>query len=173
MGIGARGVALILRSISLRPGATARGLPLAALGLGVAASAVVFFAGAEAQGKSSYDSPYGYERTWNAVLRLVRVDLGLKVIEKDDANGYVLFEYRSSESQKGSSGSFELIRGSSTTRPDDVRVVVQITQMPTYHEQMLLDKLAQKMREEYGDAPEPRAPPAAPDAGPDGNDESY
>jgi hypothetical protein len=149
---------------------------LAAAAAGIAALSVVLFAASVAEGKTAYDSPYGYDRTWNAALRLVRVDLGLKVLEKDDANGYVLFEYRSSPSEKKTaSGSFELIRGSGgSTRPDDVRVVVQVPQMPRYHEQVLLDELAQKMRAEYGEAPAPREPQApAPDAGTDGNEESY
>jgi hypothetical protein len=157
----------------LRPLAAPAGL---ALGVGVAASAAVLFTDAVAQGKASLDSPYGYERTWNAALRLVRVDLGLKVLENDDKNGYLLFEYRSSDTQKPTNGSFEVIRSGSSARPDDVRVVVQLTQMPTSHEQVLLDHLARKMREEYGAPPEPRTapPPPPPDAGPagpEGNDE--
>jgi len=146
-----------------------------ALVVGLAASLVVF-TGAVADGKSSYDSPYGYDRTWNATLRLVRVDLGLKVIEKDDHNGYVLFEYRSSESsKKTSSGSLELIRGSTkSARPDDVRVVAQLPEMPRSHEEVLLDELARKMRTEYGEPPEVRPPvvPDVPDAGTDPNEPS-
>ncbi len=141
-----------------------------ALLVGLATSAAALFVGAEARGRTAYDSPYGYERTWNSALRLVRVDLGLKVVEKDDKSGYLLFEYRASESQKlTSSGSFELIRGSSPARPDEGRVVAQRAQMPANPEQVFLDELARKIRAEYGDAPEPRAPPPAPDAGPDGN----
>ena len=105
-----------------------------------------------ADAKSSYQSPYGYDRTWNAALRLVRVDDGWKITEKDDANGYLLFEYKSPESSKPSAGSLELVR-----RPDPdapVSVLVQLPQMPHYHEQVLLDTLAAKMRREYGDPPE-------------------
>jgi hypothetical protein len=144
------------------------GLRGVALGLSLTASAL-FFAGADAVGRSSYDSPYGYDRTWNATLRLVRVDLGLKVVEKDDANGFLLFEYRpGTSSRKTSSGSFEVIRGSGRSgRPDDVRVIVELPSMPRSHEQVLLDELATKMRSEYGEPPAPRPPPVAPapDAG--------
>src|SRR5271170_487711 len=106
---------------------------------GLVVSAAVALTAGGASAKSAYDSPYGYERTWNAALRLVRVDLGLKVLEKDDANGYLLFEYRVSASAKTtSSGSLELIRGSGgSARPDDIRVVAQVPQMPRYHEQVL------------------------------------
>jgi hypothetical protein len=164
MGIGRSGVALVVRGLSFLA------LPVAPIAVGAAAGASVIFGATAADAKSSYDSPYGYERTWNAALRLVRVDLGLKIVEKDDANGYVLFEYRSAAGDKrASSGSFELIRGSGGSgRPDDVRVVAQLPQLPRYHEQLLLDSLARKMRAEYGEPPEPRTPvvPNAPDAGP-------
>jgi hypothetical protein len=118
-----------------------------------------------ASAKSAYDSAYGFDRTWNAGLRLVRVDLGLKVTEKDDANGYLLFDYRSPESgQKPVPGSMEFIKG----KDGSVRVVVQIAQMPGYHEQVLVDNLQRKLRTEYGDPPKKAPPPAVPkDAGPD------
>jgi hypothetical protein len=144
----------------------------AALGLG-AASAIVF-TGQSATAKSEYDSPYGYDRTWNAAVRLVRVDMGLKLIEKDDANGYLLFEYRSTESgSKVTSGSFEFIRPSDP-RSFDVKVVVQLPDMPRYHEMVLVDHLTKKMRDEYGEPPMRRdLPPVAPDAGAEaGTDES-
>lgn len=123
----------------------------------------------DARAKSGYDSAYGFDKTWNAGLRLVRVDLGLKVTEKDDANGYLLFDYRSSESGKKTvPGSMEFIKSKDDGR---VRVVVQIPQMPGYHEQVLVDGLARKLRTEYGDPPrKPPAPPKDKDAGADGGD---
>jgi hypothetical protein len=118
-----------------------------------------------ASAKSAYDSSYGFDRTWNAGLRLVRVDLGLKVTEKDDTNGYLLFDYKSPESgQKPVPGSMEFIKG----KDGSVRVVVQIAQMPGYHEQVLVDHLQRKLRNEYGDPPKKSPVPSAPkDAGPD------
>ena len=55
-----------------------------------------------------------------------------------------------------------------------VSVLVQLPQMPHYHEQVILDALASKMRREYGDppAPKPRDPPPpheTPDAGSSGS----
>src|SRR5262245_7760793 len=116
-----------------------RAVWMALLGVGVASAVALVEPAAIA--KSSYDSRYGYERTWNAALRLVRVDMGFKVLEKDDANGYLLFEYRSSEGgTKATNGSMEFIRSR-----DDVKVVVQLPQMPRYHEQVLVDALVRKM----------------------------
>ena len=131
------------------------------------AVAAVALPESSASAKSAYDSAYGFDRTWNAGLRLVRVDLGLKVTEKDDANGYLLFDYKSPESgQKPVPGSMEFIKG----KDGQVRVVVQIAQMPGYHEQVLVDSLSRKLRNEYGDPPRKPPVPASPkDAGPDGD----
>jgi hypothetical protein len=136
------------------------------LGIGVASAIVL--TGEPATAKTSYDSTYGFERTWNAAIRLVRVDMGLKVTEKDDATGYLLFEYKSPEGgAKVSSGSMEFIRSKEIESP--VRVVVQLPAMPRYHEQMLVDSLVKKMRTEYGEPPVIRKPQPAPpkDAGSD------
>ena len=121
-----------------------------------------------ADARSQFDSPYGYDRTWNAALRLVRVDNGWKVTEKDDASGYLLFEYKSPENAKATPGSLELVRG--RARDSSVSVLVQLPQMPHYHEQVILDALSAKMRREYG-APPARRPPVEPiDAGDAGGD---
>jgi hypothetical protein len=121
----------------------------ALLGLGVAATVVL--TGEPATAKTSYDSAYGFERTWNAALRKV----------------YLLFEYKTTESAKPTSGSMEFIRSREPDAP--VRVVVQLPQMPRYHEQVLVDSLVRKMRTEYGDPPAPRKRDPAPprDAGAD------
>ena len=60
---------------------------------------------------------------------------------KEALNGYLLFEYRSSEGgSKPTSGSFEFVR---TREPDaPIKVVVQLPEMPHYHEQLLIDALA-------------------------------
>ena len=132
----------------------------------VAVSCAVALTAGHAEAKSSYASPYGYERTWNAAVRLVRVDNGWKVTENDDKNGYLLFDYKSPETGKTYPGTLELVRG----RDDEagVSVLVQLPAMPQYHEQVMLDALATKMRREYGDAPVHAKPvPVAPDGGPD------
>jgi hypothetical protein len=137
------------------------------LGL-IGGAAIVGIVAATASGasaKSTYDSPYGYERTWNAALRLVRVDNGWKITEKDETNGYLLFEYLPPQSVKTTPGSFELVHGHDGE--GSVSVLVQLPQMPHYHEQVILDALASKMRHEYGDPPEhrPTQPPEPVDAG--------
>jgi len=136
-----------------------------ALACGVAAAIV--FTGQPAQAEVSYESTYGFDRTWNAALRMVRVDLGCKITEKDDQSGYLMFEYKSTDGGKRvSPGSIEFIK--SKDQESGVRIVIQLPQMPRYHEQVMLDTLVRKMRTEYGDPPQPRPkqPPPAPPATP-------
>lgn len=132
---------------------------------GTALTAALFFGlgSNEADAKGAYDSAYGFDRTWNAGMRLVRVDMNMKLTEKDESAGYLLFEYTSPESgKKPVPGSMEFIRA----KDGAVRVLVQIPAMPGYHEQVLVDALAKKMRNEYGDPPKKAPPPSAPkDAG--------
>jgi hypothetical protein len=122
-----------------------------------------------ASARSGFDSTYGYERTWNAALRLVRVDLGLKVTEKDEANGYLMFDYRSPENRNPTPGSMELIRSKDPGEP--VRVIVQLPAMPRYHEQLMVEALGKKLRQDYGEPPTlhptPKVEPA--DAGEESN----
>jgi hypothetical protein len=126
---------------------------------------VLATSGSGVSAKASYESGYGFDRTWNAATRLVRVDMGLKITERDEASGYLLFEYKSPESGgKVSSGSMEFLR-----REQNVNVVVQLPEMPQYHEQVLIDRLARKMRVEYGEPPKtpPPVKPPPKDAGAD------
>lgn len=136
-------------------------------GAGVLVATAIVLTGPDASAKSSFDSAYGFDRTWNAALRMVRVDMNMKITEKDEQSGYLLFEYKSQESAKPSSGSMEFIRGKEA---ESVHVVVQLPQMPKYHEQVLVDDLARKLRNEYGEAPRRRPTSPAPiDAGSDGS----
>jgi hypothetical protein len=135
---------------------------------GLAVAGAIVITSPDARAKSAYESSYGFDKTWTAGLRLVRVDLGLKVTEKDETNGYLLFDYTSSESgKKPVPGSMEFIKGRDG---NVVRVVVQIPQMPGYHEQVLVDSLARKLRNEYGDPPKRAPAPSVKDAGADGGE---
>ncbi len=143
--------------------------PLTSAVMALAVVAAIVLTDHDAGASSSLDSNYGYDRTWNAALRMVRVDMGFKVTEKDEQNGYLIFEYTSPEGgNKPSSGSMELVR--SKDADQTIHVIVQLNAMPRYHEQVMLDSLARKMRQEYGEPPShPSRAPSAPDAGPDGS----
>ena len=118
----------------------------------------------EACASVAYESPYSYEQTFGTAVRLLRVDLGCKVTEKDADNGYVLFEDTSPESGKQiHKGSLEAVRGPRQR----THVSVQLPTLPSYHEQMIVDALARKLVAEHGEPPRPAKPaePVAPDAG--------
>jgi len=140
---------------------------------GLLVAAAILATAFRADAKSSFESPYGFDRTWNAALRLVRVDNGWNVTEKDEAGGYLLFDYKSPESPKPTPGSLELVRGRELDAP--VSVLVQLPQMPRYHEQVLINALSSKMRREYGDPPARRKapPPDLPDGGGDGGEQPH
>jgi hypothetical protein len=135
---------------------------------GVFVAAAIVASAPFADAKATYESPYGFDRTWNAALRMLRVDNGWKVSEKEESSGYILFDYKSPESSKISQGSIELVKTRDPQAP--VSVLVQLPQMPHYHEQVLLDALASKMRREYGEPPARKKAeplPDFPDAGTD------
>lgn len=141
-------------------------LPRRAFLAGVLGATAAGLVAMNASAKTSFDSPYTLEQTFNAALRLVRVDMGFKVTEKDPSAAYVIFDYKSSESgDRVSAGSVEMVPSG-----DKVKVVVQLGAMPRYHEQVLMDKLAKKLRDEYGEPMKkpPPPPPPPPDGGTDG-----
>ena len=130
---------------------------------GIAVAGMVVLTGPDASAKGAYESAYGFDRTWNAGVRLVRIDLGMKVTEKDDATGYLMFDYKSPEGgNKTVPGSMEFVRIKDSGA---VRVFVQIPAMPGYHEQVMVDSLQKKLRAEYGDPPAHPVPPATPKDG--------
>jgi hypothetical protein len=119
---------------------------------------------APAEASVAYASPYTFDQTFGSALRLIRVDLGCTITEKDIENGYLLFDYTSPESgSRVHHGSVEVVRG----KPG-AHVSVQLPTLPQYHEQMIVDALVKKLQREHGDpvAPPPPSPPAA-DAGAD------
>jgi hypothetical protein len=131
------------------------------LAAALAAPVLVAFHSEEAHASVAYESPYTFEQTFGTALRLVRVDLGCKITEKDADNGYLLFDYTSTESGKQvHHGSVEVVRA----RPG-ARVSVQLPSLPRYHEQMIVDALARKLATDHGDPPSRDRPPPADDAG--------
>lgn len=135
---------------------------VAALGLGSAQPAAA---------RSTSVLPYPAADVWPTAIRFLRIDRGATLREKDPESGYVLFELP--EAQKLYKGSLELVR---TTDPEDrdaTRLVVTLPDLPRHFEITLLDKLAAKLKDEYGGPlpPPPRKPveppkkPPPPDGG--------
>lgn len=140
-----------------------RWVPLLALTAALTAPVLLTLTGGEAQASVAYESRYTFEQTFGTALRLLRVDLGCKIAEKDAENGYVLFDYTSTESGKQvHHGALEVVRIRQGTH-----VAVQLSSLPRYHEQMIVDALARKLVAEHGPPParEPPPPPIDADAG--------
>ena len=100
---------------------------------------------------------YQREAAWPAAVRFIRVDEGLKIIEKDADAGYVLFEIK--EEGKTFRGSLEVM----TVVVDGrtlVKFVVQVDERPAWVEIAMLTRLERKLRSELGSpAPPPTKKP--------------
>jgi hypothetical protein len=81
----------------------------------------------------------------------------LPVTDRDQEAGYLLFDYL--EHGKRFPGSVELVRGERAQRPV-TKIVIQVQGMPSYIEQMLFEKLSQKLRDECGEPIEAEKRPA-------------
>lgn len=115
---------------------------------------------ATGRAKKTEDFRHSYAQVWGAAIRLIRVDQGYPIKDRDEGVGYFLFDYR--DDGRTYPGSVELVRVEDKT--GTIRVVIQISAMPSYIERMLLDKLEKKLIDEYGEpAPTPNRPddPAA------------
>ena len=100
---------------------------------------------------------YTRDVAWPAAVRFIRVDEGLKIIEKDADAGYVLFEIK--EEGKTFRGSLEVM----TVVVDGrtlVKFVMQIDERPSWVEVAMLTRLERKLRSELGTpAPPPSKKP--------------
>jgi len=112
---------------------------------------------ATSQAKKTADFRHTYDQVWGAAIRLIRVDQGYAIKDRDQAVGYFLFDYR--DDGRTYPGSVELVR-IEDQGGGPIRAVVQIPAMPSYIERMLLDKLKKKLTDEYGEAAPPPKKPA-------------
>jgi len=99
---------------------------------------------------------YPFSLVWTTAVRMVRVDYASPILEKDKDEGYFLFSFV--HEGKEHPGSFEVIEDAE----DGARVVVQIPAMPSYVEQMLLDKLQRKLSQDHGAPREAKKPTPEP-----------
>ncbi|MEZ4359765.1 MAG: hypothetical protein R3B48_06260 [Kofleriaceae bacterium] len=96
---------------------------------------------------------YAPDAVWSPVVRFVRVDENLKILEKDAEAGYVLFELR--QDKKTFRGSVEII----ASKDHGVRLVIDIQDRPSYVELAMLARLERKLTTELGPAPSPPKKP--------------
>jgi hypothetical protein len=111
-----------------------------------------------AHARRTTDLGYRYDQVWTAAVRLVRVDYGFNVTERDQDLGFVMFDYI--EAGRTFNGSIEVVRTSDALGRERVRVVVVIQGQPEYVERMVMDRLERKLRGDYGAPPRPEPTPA-------------
>lgn len=136
-------------------------------GLGVVALVASQLVGLDwAHARSVGTVPYPIADVWPSTVRFLRIDRDCTLREKDDAAGYILFDYP--EKQKIYKGSVELIRTSDSEGREVTKVIFSLPDLPRHYERLLIDKLGEKLREDRGTPapPPPRKPaPPLPDAG--------
>ncbi|MDQ3336014.1 MAG: hypothetical protein M4D80_12665 [Myxococcota bacterium] len=103
---------------------------------------------------------YQRDVAWPAAVRFIRVDEGLKIIEKDAEAGYVLFEIK--EEGKTFRGSLEVMTVVIEGRTL-VKFVMQIDERPSWVEIAMLTRLERKLRSELGTPAPPPAKKPKPD----------
>jgi hypothetical protein len=117
------------------------------------------------QARAKGEVSYPFNSVWTTLVRLVRVDLGCAITEKDKDEGYVIFDYE--DAGRTVPGTIELVRSKRGVQ-EVISLVVQIPAMPSYVERMVIDRLERKLREELGSprqapaAAPPTTPPATP-----------
>ena len=81
-------------------------------------------------------------------MRLMRVDFEATITEKEKDDGYFLFEYK--DRGKAYAGSVELMPVQQAGGGESVRVVLTIQALPSYVENMMVDRLGRKLEQEFG-----------------------
>jgi len=114
--------------------------------LGVGLVSVGSLASPSSFGRAEARTGYSKTQTYSGALRYLRVDLGYEITEKDADAAYVLFRFVPSGKRDPTNGSVEVVEAG-----EDVKVLVQIAQLPAYYETLLRDGLMRKLREEYGE----------------------
>jgi len=110
---------------------------------------------ATSQAKKTAEFHHTYDQVWGAAIRMIRVDQGYAIKDRDQGVGYFLFDYR--DDGRTYPGSVELVRIKDQGE-GSIRAVIQIPAMPSYIERMLLDKLTRKLIDEYGEPEPPKTP---------------
>jgi hypothetical protein len=126
---------------------------------------VALFSARGADAKVEVDSDYTKTQTYNGALRYLRVDLGYEILEKDVDAGYILFRFDPGRHNNPKNGSLEVIE-----TKDRVKVVIQLPQLPSYHETVLRDGLLKKLRSELGEPPKKKKDPPPQPPGDGGTD---
>ena len=95
---------------------------------------------------------HSWEQVWSGTVRLLRVDRGFKIAEKDPDTGYILFEFKDSpRDERVYTGSAELIRAEDSTGRPVVRLTFNIAGKSSIPHDVLHRALVDKLKREYGE----------------------
>lgn len=123
--------------------------------LWLAAALLVAVPAAPAAAKSEKTVVYAVAKVFPTAVRFLRIDEGVKIVEKDADAGYVMFELK--QDGKTFPGALELVEAENAGRPA-VKLVLRIEDRPSYVEQAMLERLERKLRSELGSEPPPVTP---------------
>ena len=124
----------------------------AALGVAGVAALLAMLVEPTAQARSQQDLPWSPKEVFPVALRFVRVDRNCKIVDRDEAAGFIVFDCVDEAGVKGAPlkhGALEIIPMESSSR-GGVRVQVTLTNEPRYLELRFLELLERKLREERG-----------------------
>jgi hypothetical protein len=111
-------------------------------------AAMIVASASQVQARSGRDLDYRAEVIWPAALRLLRVELGYSLVERDQEAKYLLFQYQ--QGPETYRGSLELVERRHEDGRRVVRVFVSLPTLPSYVELHLIDRLERKLRDEVG-----------------------
>lgn len=114
----------------------------------VAVFFALFLHASSASARSQRDLAYRSELAWTTAVRLLRVDLGFQLVERDQEARFILFRYV--EGEHAHPGSLEIVERALEDGRTGVRVIVSVPALPSYVELHLIDRLERKLRDEVG-----------------------
>lgn len=112
----------------------------------------------QAHAETAREYPYPTSAVWPAAVRHLRIQEGLKILERDAEAHYVVFELI--QDGKTFTGSLELVTLEATDEGPVTKGIVRIRDRPGYVEEGILFRLGKKLQEERGDPPRPAPKPA-------------
>jgi len=117
-----------------------------------AVTAALLAAALPASAETKRHVRYPYDWTYSSAIRLLKVDLKSKLEEEDRKLGYILFWYEYNGIK--SFASMEFVDVSSEEDGYDINVRLVLEKLPSWVEDDILDKLEDKIKDQYGSPPE-------------------
>ena len=100
---------------------------------------------------------YAFDKVWPTSLRFLKIDEKVKIVEKDQEAGYVVFEL--TQDKKTFTGTAEYVQETDRRGRKATKLIVKIADRPDYVEQGILDRFERKLREDLGPPPDPPPEP--------------